>query len=99
MSNTRQKYDEEFKKNAVRFFFKLPYSDESINCVSRKSGDELCDDKVDLARYRIVYHTIESVTLSGAGSGNGFIGVDACEIPILPFIYVLYIMINLCRIA
>ncbi|MDY6320961.1 MAG: hypothetical protein SPL44_08150, partial [Bacteroidales bacterium] len=49
---------------------------QGIDRVPGKSADRLCDDQVNLSGEGVLDHGLESGSLSDAGAGDSFVGVD-----------------------
>ena len=86
------------------FFFKIdldvvllefPDGSQAIDCVSGKAADRLRDNQVDLAVKGICNHLPELLTLFGIGAGDAFVRIYPDELPIIPAIDVIRVVVNL----
>jgi hypothetical protein len=72
---------------------------QTIQCVSGKAADGLCNDYIDITSHTLVNHTVEFLTLFGVGAGYTVICKNTCQSPVRMTFYVGRIMFNLGIIA
>ena len=72
---------------------------KAVNRVSGKTADRLCDDQVDLPGEGVGHHTFEALTLFGVRPGDALVGIDTGELPIVPSLDVVGVVIDLRFVA
>ena len=72
---------------------------KAVNCVSGKTADRLCDDQVDLPGEGVSHHAFEALTLFGVRPGDTLVGIDTGELPIVPSLDVVGVVIDLRFVA
>lgn len=77
----------------------LAYRRQAVHGVSGETADRFRDDEVDFPIHGIPDHALETITVPGVGSRDAFIGVDADELPVIPPLDVIRVIVHLCGIA
>ena len=72
---------------------------KAVNRVSGKTADRLCDDQVDLSGEGVSHHAFKALTFFGIRPGDTLIGIDTGELPIVPSLNVVGVVIDLCFIT
>ena len=58
------------EENGDVLIFELPDVFQTIQCVSGKSADGLCNNHIDVSGFAFVNHAIEFITVLGIGAGD-----------------------------
>lgn len=77
----------------------LAYRRQAVHGVSGETADRFRDDEVDFPIHGIPDHALETIPVPGVGSRDAFIGVDADELPVIPPLDVIRVIVHLCGIA
>ncbi len=76
-------------------FLQLANGGQTVDRVSGKSADRLGDDKVDSASEGISDHALEALTVLGVSTGYALVRIDRYQLPIVPAVDVVGIVVNL----
>ena len=88
-----------FKIALDAFFLELSDGRQAVHGVAGKAADALGDDQVNLPGQRISDHSLEAFTALGAGTGDAFVGIDVHELPVVPALDVVGVIIDLRLVA
>ena len=80
-------------------FLQLSDGSKGIHCVSCKSANRLCYDKVDFTCQGIRHHTFEAISFFGVGCRDTFVRVYPSKLPVLSAFDIIRVIIYLCSIA
>ena len=88
-----------FKVAFDAFFLQLSDGGQAVDGIAGKAADGLGDDEINFPGQRISHHGLEALAVLGAGAGDALIGIDLHEFPVVPRLYVLGVIVDLCPIA
>ena len=88
-----------FKIALDAFFLELSDGRQAVHGVAGKAADALGDDEVYLSGQSVGDHSLEALTVLGAGAGDAFIGVHGHELPVVAAFDVIGVIIDLCLVA
>ena len=72
---------------------------QAVYGVPGETADGLGDDQIDLPGQRIRHHAFEALALFRVGAGDAFVGVDPSELPIVPALNVVGVVVHLRLVA
>jgi hypothetical protein len=61
------------KVNLRAVFLELSHGGKAVYCISRKTADGLCNNKVDFTVQGILHHLIEPITVFGIRGRDAFV--------------------------
>ena len=87
------------KINLRAVFLELSHGGKAVYCISRKTTDGLCNNKVNFTVQGILHHLIEPITVFGIRGRDAFVGVNGDELPVITSFDEFRIIIDLRFIA
>lgn len=88
-----------FKIALYAMFLEFSDGRQTVHGISGKAADALGNDEVDLPGQSVRDHFLETLAVLGAGIGDAFVGVHAHELPVVPALDVIGVIIDLRLIA
>ena len=80
-------------------FLELADGGQAVHRVPGKPADALGHDEVDFPGQRIRDHAFEALAVLGAGAGYAFVGVHVHELPVIPALDVIGVVVDLRLVA
>lgn len=80
-------------------FLQLSDGSKGVHCISCKSANRLCYDKVDFTCQGICHHAFEAISFFGVSRRYSFVCIYPGKLPILSAFDIIRVIIYLCRIA
>ena len=80
-------------------FLELSHGGKAVYCISRKTADGLCNNKVDFTVQGILHHLIEPIAMFCIRGRDAFVCVNGDELPVITSFDKFRIIIDLRFIA